>query len=124
MGPVMAESLSRFFSEPRNLELIEKLEAVGVLTERAHTEAAASEILAGKTIILTGTLKRYTREQATQAVEARGGRVTSSVSVKTDYAVVGAAPGVKHTKALAHGVRCLNEAEFELLLAGRLPEAG
>ena len=124
IGPVMAESLSRFFSEPRNLELIEKLEAVGVLTERAHTEAAVSEVLAGKTIILTGTLKGYTREQATQAVEARGGRVTSSVSVKTDYAVVGAASGAKHTKALAHGIRCLNEEEFELLLAGRLPEAG
>ena len=124
IGPVMAESLSRFFSEPRNLELIEKLKAVGVLTERAHTEAAVSEVLAGKTIILTGTLKGFTREQATQAVEARGGRVTSSVSVKTDYAVVGAAPGAKHTKALAHGIHCLNEDEFELLLAGRLPEAG
>ncbi len=124
MGPVMAESLSRFFSEPRNLELIEKLEAVGVLTERAHTEAAVSEALAGKTIILTGTLKGYTREQATQAVEARGGRVTSSVSVKTDYVIVGDEPGSKYDKALSLGIHRLNEAEFELLLAGRLPEAG
>ena len=124
IGPVMAESLSRFFSEPRNLKIIEKLDAVGVLTERAHTEAAVSEVLAGKTIILTGTLKGYTRREAAEAVEARGGRVAASVSPKTDYVIVGDEPGSKYDKALSLGIRSLNEAEFEEILTGRLPGPG
>jgi DNA ligase (NAD+) len=122
IGPVMAESLHSFFSEQSNLDLIEKLATLGVVTERVRTAPETSQALAGKTVVLTGALPGYTREQATQAVEACGGRVISSVSAKIDFVVVGSAPGAKHTKALAHGIRCLNEDEFELLLAGRLPE--
>lgn len=124
VGPVMAESLSRFFSEPRNLELIEKLDAVGALTERARPEATISQVLEGMTVVLTGTLKGYTRREAAEAVEARGGRVAASVSPKTDYVIVGDEPGSKYDKALSLGIRSLNEAEFEEILAGRLPGPG
>ena len=122
IGPVMAESLCLFFSEPKNQTLIEKLATLGVVTERVRTVPEVSQALSGKAFVLTGALSGYTREEAAKAIEARGGRVISSISAKTDYVVVGSAPGAKHTKSLAHGIRCLNEDEFELLLAGRLPE--
>ncbi|MCH7923174.1 MAG: NAD-dependent DNA ligase LigA [Nitrospinae bacterium] len=124
IGPIMAESLSRFFSEPRNLKIIEKLDAVGALTELARPEATISQVLEGMTVVLTGTLKGYTRREAAEAVEARGGRVAASVSPKTDYVIVGDEPGSKYDKALSLGIRSLNEAEFEEILAGRLPGPG
>ncbi len=123
IGPVMAESLQGFFSEPRNLALLKKLESEGVETGRAGpAPGRGPQVLEGKTVVLTGALEGYTRQEATRAVEERGGRVTSSVSAKTDYVVVGAEPGSKAEKALSLGVPCLDEAQFEELLEGRLPE--
>jgi DNA ligase (NAD+) len=72
--------------------------------------------------VLTGALPGYTREEAAKAIEARGGRVTSSVSAKTDYVVVGADPGSKADQARSRGIPCLDEKAFEELLTGRLPE--
>jgi DNA ligase (NAD+) len=122
IGPVVAESLHRFFSEPRNLELIEKLKARGLKTQAERLEVEGPQPLAGKTFVLTGTLSGYTRQEATRAIESLGGKVTSSVSARTDYVVVGAEPGSKYDKARSLGIRCLTEEEFEQLLAGRLPE--
>ena len=72
----------------------------------------------GLQFVLTGTLAGMARDAAKAAIEARGGRVTSGVSKKTSYVVVGAEPGAKHEKALALGVKCLDEAAFRDLLAG------
>jgi DNA ligase (NAD+) len=124
IGPVMAESLYSFFSEPQNRTLVERLKGQGVITEGAPPEASAPQVLAGKTVVLTGALESYTRQKATEAIESQGGRVTSSVSKKTDYVIVGTAPGASHAKALALGIPCLDEAQFEALLEGRLPESG
>jgi DNA ligase (NAD+) len=121
IGPVMAESLHSFFSEPQNLTLVEKLKAVGVLTERTRPEAVAPQVLDGKAVVFTGVLESYPRQKATEAIEALGGRVTSSVSKKTDYVIVGSAPGATFTKAQALGITCLDEAQFKELLSGRLP---
>lgn len=122
IGPVMAESLRLFFSEPKNQALIEKLATLGVVTERVRTVPEVSQVLSGKTFVLTGALSGYTREEAAKAIEARGGRVTSSVSAKTDYVVAGADPGSKADQARSRGIPCLDEKAFEELLAGRLPE--
>ncbi|MDV2503927.1 MAG: NAD-dependent DNA ligase LigA [bacterium] len=122
IGPVMAESLRLFFSEPKNQALIEKLATLGVVTERVRTVPEVSQVLSGKAFVLTGALSGYTREEAAKAIEARGGRVTSSVSAKTDYVVGGAAPGSKADQARSRGIPCLDEKAFEELLAGRMPE--
>jgi DNA ligase (NAD+) len=122
IGPVQAESLHTFFSEPENQALAEKLARMGVVTERAVTPPETPQVLAGKAVVLTGALSGYTRQEAAEAVEARGGRVTSSVSTKTDYVIVGAEPGSKADQARSRGIPCLDEKAFEELLAGRPPK--
>src|SRR5690606_8125009 len=84
--------------------------------------AAPAPVLAGKRLVLTGKLEKYTRSEAEELIRARGGRVVGSVSSQTDYVVAGADPGSKLQRAVALGVRVLNEAEFEALLRGELPD--
>jgi DNA ligase (NAD+) len=116
--------VQRFFALDRNRELIEKLRAAGVNFEGPAPapvlEGAAS--LAGLSIVLTGSLERSTREEATAALEARGAKVTGSVSKKTSFVVAGESPGSKLAKAESLGVRVLDEAGLERLLANG-PEA-
>ena len=83
---------------------------------------AAEQTLAGLTFVLTGTLERRTRDEAAAELEARGGKITSSVSKKTSYVVVGASPGSKLTKAEQLGVPILDEAGFERLLEEGVPD--
>lgn len=109
IGPVVAQSIAQFFAEPHNRQVIEHLLAAGVGFERTSRAAPASGRLAGKTFVLTGTLPHLTREEAKQRIETGGGRVTGSVSKKTNYVVVGADPGAKHDKALELGVKILDE---------------
>ena len=115
VGPRMAASISHFFSEPRNLETIRRLKAAGVNT-REERGAATGGPLQGKTFVLTGALHSLTRSEAGEQIEARGGKVSSSVSRKTDYVVAGEDPGSKYDKALQLGVTILDEEQLVKLL--------
>jgi DNA ligase (NAD+) len=115
VGEQVASSLQEFFAGERNRALIRKLREAGVREEKPPERPAASP-LAGKTFVFTGGLARLSREEATSQVTARGAKVTSSVSAKTDYVVAGADPGSKLAKARELGVTVLNEAEFEELI--------
>lgn len=120
IGPVVAASIRQWFDEPHNRDLIERLAAAGVNVEATAGERAAAAAgpgpLSGQTFVLTGTLAQMTREQATEAIEALGGKVSGSVSRKTSYVVVGADPGSKADKALELGVTTLDEAAFRHLI--------
>jgi DNA ligase (NAD+) len=115
VGPRVAESILEFFAEPRNLKVIEKLRKAGLQFEQAKVHKPAGN-LAGKQFVLTGTLPRYSRDEAKRMIEEAGGRVTGSVSKKTDYVVVGADPGSKLEKARALGVKTIEEDELMKLL--------
>ena len=117
VGPVVAESIVFFFAQPENRALVERLRQAG-LSFRAEARGPASgpQPLAGKTFVLTGSLERLSREEARAAVEARGGRVTDSVTSKTSALVAGADPGSKLDKARKLGVPVMTEAEFYRLV--------
>ncbi len=115
IGPKVAASIAEFFSEAANKKLVKRLVAAG-LNVKEERKAPKSARLADKTFVFTGELSKYTREQAGEAVTSHGGKVTSSVSKKTDYVVVGTDPGSKYDKAKALGVTILDEATFEKLL--------
>jgi DNA ligase (NAD+) len=117
VGPRVAEGILEFFREPRNLKVIEKLRKAGLQFEAAKVHKPEGN-LAGKQFVLTGTLPRYSRDEAKKMIEEAGGRVTGSVSKKTDYVVVGADPGSKLDKARALGVKTIEEGEL-LKLLGR-----
>jgi DNA ligase (NAD+) len=126
VGPVVAASVRAFADEPHNRALLGRLAEAGVnmASQQPAPETAAAGALAGKTFVLTGTLETLTREQATEAIEQRGGKVSGSVSRKTSYLVVGAEAGSKLEKARSLGVSTLTEDEFRALIldAGdRLP---
>jgi DNA ligase (NAD+) len=109
IGPVVAASVHGFFSEPHNRTVIERLVANGVHWEKVKRTAARSRVLAGKTFVLTGTLGNMTRDEARQRIESLGGKVSGSVSKKTDYVVAGDKPGSKLDKAQQLGVAVLDE---------------
>ena len=114
VGPRIAQSIAEFFQEPRNRELVKRLRDAGLNFTGAKKERGTK--LAGKTFVLTGTLLRYTRDEARKRIEDAGGRVSGSVSRKTDYVIAGADAGSKLDKAKELGVRILNEKEMESLL--------
>ncbi|MFP4132449.1 MAG: NAD-dependent DNA ligase LigA, partial [Thiohalospira sp.] len=116
VGPVVAQSVARFFAQPHNREVIDGLREAGITWERPGGAAASRGPLAGRTFVLTGALEGYTRDEARGRIEALGGRVTSSVSKKTDYVVAGADPGSKRDKAERLGVTLLDEAAFRELI--------
>ena len=119
VGPVVAESIADFFREPHNREVIEQLRAAGVRwDEGAPAARAASGPFAGKIVVLTGTLEALTRDEAKDRIESAGGKVTGSVSKKTDFVVAGEEAGSKLDRAKELGVRVLDEKEF-LKLLGR-----
>jgi DNA ligase (NAD+) len=111
VGPKVAESVYRFFREPRNIELIERLSAAG-LRFNHQSKRPSDGPLAGLTFVLTGTLPTLTRDQAKRLIESSGGKVTGSVSKKTNYVVAGGDPGSKLAQALALGVRTLDEEQL------------
>ena len=117
VGPVIAQSIQTWCTVPTNRALIEKLRAAGVNFAAPVVEAPdVEQTLVGRTFVLTGGLEAYTREQAEAQIGARGGKVTSSVSKKTSYVLVGENPGSKLAKAEALGVTLLNEDAFVQLL--------
>ncbi len=116
VGARIAEAIQEFFQEKRNREVIEKLRKKGLQFEQAQTRKREGR-LTGKQFVLTGTLPSLSRQDATDLIEAEGGRVIGSVSKKTDYVVVGADAGSKLDKARALGIAILDEAELKKLLA-------
>jgi DNA ligase (NAD+) len=118
IGPVVAASIRGFADEPQNRALIEKLAQAGVnmASLQPPPDAGAPGPLAGKTFVLTGTLTTMTREEAQAAIEALGGKVSSAVSKKTSYVVVGEAAGSKLDKARALGVATLTEEQFRAII--------
>lgn len=116
VGPVVAESIAQFFAESHNREVIGQLLAAGVSYEPVKRSALGTSKIGGKTFVLTGTMPALTREQAKAQIESAGGRVTSSVSKKTDYVIVGVDPGSKYEKALALGITVLDEEGLQALL--------
>ncbi|WP_126445587.1 NAD-dependent DNA ligase LigA [Sulfuricystis multivorans] len=116
VGPVVAESIAHFFSEPHNRKVIEALIAAGVRWPEETSRRAAPAPLAGKTFVLTGTLPTLTRDQAKALIEEKGGKIAGSVSKKTDYVVVGTDPGSKFTKAQELGITMLDEKQLRELL--------
>ncbi|MGI5911446.1 MAG: NAD-dependent DNA ligase LigA [Syntrophomonadaceae bacterium] len=118
IGPKMAESVVKFFSEPRNLATIARLKTAGVNTVEvveAESEKALKS-LAGKAFVLTGTLDSMTRNEASERIEALGGKVSGNVSKKTSFVIAGKEPGSKYDKALKLGVTILKEEEFITML--------
>jgi DNA ligase (NAD+) len=110
VGPVVAQSIAQFFAEPHNQEVIEQMRAAGVhWDETAGRKPTAQLKLGGKSFVLTGTLPNMSRDEAKEKIEAAGGKVTGSVSKKTDYVVAGADPGSKLAKATELGVAVLDE---------------
>ena len=134
IGPIIAETVAAWFAEPRNLDLVDRLAAAGVRMEaegvvaavggaapdagRADVGRGAPGPLSGKIFVLTGTLATLTRDEATALIEAAGGRVTTSVSGKTDFVVAGESPGSKLAKAEKLGVAVLDEDGLRACAAG------
>src|SRR5581483_9676791 len=116
IGPVVAAAIVEWFSEARNRQLIARLQAAGVNTTRQQSQAPASRQLEGKQFVLTGRLARFSRDEAKQMIEQRGGRVTGSVTKKTDYVVAGEDPGSKLDRAGELGVNVLDEQALVELL--------
>ncbi len=119
IGPKIAESIILFFKEKENLAIIERLRSAGLnfsQEEEKTRKEKVARILAGKQFVLTGTLKDFTRTQAKEIIIELGGRVTDSVSKKTDYVVAGEDPGSKYQKAQKLGVPIINEEEFKKIL--------
>jgi DNA ligase (NAD+) len=117
IGPIVAETICQFFRQPQNRALIEKLRSAGLpMKSDAVEEPQAAQVFAGKTFVLTGTLDTMTRDDASARIQERGGRVSSSVSKKTDFVVAGRDAGSKLEKARQLGVRILDEREFDAML--------
>ncbi|MDB5750120.1 MAG: ligC [Ramlibacter sp.] len=117
IGPIVAESVHAFFQQPHNREVIEQLRACGVHWPEGEPAVQTPKPLAGKTVVLTGTLTTLSRDEAKDMLEAAGAKVAGSVSKKTDYVVAGAEAGSKLDKALALGLTVLDEEGLRALLA-------
>ncbi|HYM76942.1 MAG TPA: NAD-dependent DNA ligase LigA [Candidatus Dormibacteraeota bacterium] len=113
VGPRIAESIVEFFSNPSNRKLVERLGKAGLVFKGKKKERGTK--LAGKTFVLTGTLAKYTRDEAKKMIEDAGGKVTGSVSKKTDYVVAGSDAGSKLDKAKELGVAVIDEKAMEEL---------
>ena len=117
IGPVLAGTIRETLDEPRNEQLIADLRAVGLNFEQEGVGGDGDLPLAGKSFVLTGTLGRMTREEATARIEGLGGKVTGSVSGKTDFVVAGDNPGSKLDKAQELERPVIDEDELERVLA-------
>jgi DNA ligase (NAD+) len=118
VGPVLAQSIRQFFSEPHNLEVVALLRAAGVHWAEGAPRPKASGKLAGLVFVLTGSLPTLTRAEAKELVERAGGKVAGSVSKKTSYVVAGADPGSKYDRAMELGVPVLDEQELIEMTGG------
>ncbi|MEN9383749.1 MAG: hypothetical protein RL323_892 [Pseudomonadota bacterium] len=118
VGPVVAQSLRTFFDQTHNREVVEQLRACGVTWTEGDAQVQTPQVLAGKTLVLTGTLPTLSRDEAKAKIEAAGGKVSGSVSKKTHWVVAGAEAGSKLDKAQELGVPVLDEEQLLALLEG------
>jgi DNA ligase (NAD+) len=116
VGPQIADSLRRFLEDKHNSKIVEKLRKADLRFEEKLQRVVAQSKFSGKTVVLTGTLSAFSREEAKQKIEQLGGRVASSVSSRTDFVVLGADAGSKYDKAKKLGVRTIDEDEFSKLI--------
>jgi len=116
IGEITAKGIVAFFKEEHNQNLITKLKEYGLNTEYIDTSINNDSIFSGKTVVLTGTLSKYSRDEAGKLLEDLGAKVSGSVSGKTDYVIYGEAAGSKLEKARNLGVSCLSEEEFMAML--------
>jgi DNA ligase (NAD+) len=116
IGPKMAESVYEYFRDRRNRSVVDELLAEGV--KPIQTRARRRGKLAGKTIVVTGTLENFSRQQAQEAISRAGGKAASSVSKKTDFVLAGTNPGSKVEKAEKLGVKVINEKQFLEMIEG------
>ena len=112
VGPIVANSINEFFSQEQTKDLLKRLKDAGVNMER-QKEENEDDRFAGKTFVLTGSLEKYSREEASNIIEKFGGKTSSSVSKKTTYLLAGEDAGSKLTKAQSLGVQIISENEFE-----------
>ena len=112
IGPKVSESIVYFFAEKKNIEVVNKLEKLGVNMESIQNKKQ-QYLLQGKQFVLTGTLTKYSRDEAKELIINAGGQVTSSVTKNTDYVLVGEKPGSKYEKAKALNIKIINEDAFE-----------
>jgi DNA ligase (NAD+) len=117
IGPVMAESVHSYFRDAHHVKVIRELLASGVRPQ-APTKTRRSGALSGQTVVVTGTLQHFSRQQAEQAIKDAGGKATGSVSKNTDLVVAGSEPGSKLDKARQLGVKVITEEQFRRMLAG------
>jgi DNA ligase (NAD+) len=115
VGPVIARAVREYFDRPTSATILDKLRRAGVRMSEERKKTTGP--LSGKTFVITGTLEAMSREEATERIEALGGKVTSGLSKKTDYLVVGASPGTKLDKATKLGVKTIDEAALKELLS-------
>ncbi len=116
IGPVVAQSIIDWFTEPRNQTIIDRLKKAGLRVQQKPQTGMKAMRLAGKQFVLTGRLETMTRDEATRQIEKLGGRISSTVSKKTDYVVAGEEPGSKFDRARKLGIHVLMEREFLDLL--------
>jgi DNA ligase (NAD+) len=117
IGKAVAESVHTWMNNPRNLDLIERLKTAGVKMEIGdQSSAKTNENFNGKVFVLTGKMENYTRDEAAKLIEERGGRVSGSVSKKTDYVVAGSDAGSKLEKANQLGVKVIDETQLAELI--------
>ncbi len=123
VGPVVAKSLRAFFDEAHNRTVVEQLRACGLRWEEGAPAPLASQPLAGKTLVLTGTMPGLEREQAREMIEAAGGKVAASVSKKTSFVVAGEQAGSKLERARELGVPVIDQHALQQMLQGAAPAA-
>ena len=116
VGPIVAQSIRQFCSEPHNLEVIEQLRAAGVVWSEGEAPVPPRGAVVGKVFVLTGSLPSLTRDAAKELIEAAGGKVSSAVSKKTDFVVAGAEAGSKLEKARLLAIRVIDEGQLLTLL--------
>lgn len=116
IGPTVAESITNFFEDKENIKLINRLKKIGLNFTETFTITPAKSVFSEKTFVLTGTLKNYTREKATEIIISLGGNVSSAVSKNTDYILAGAEPGSKYYKAKTLGIKIITESEFDKMI--------
>jgi DNA ligase (NAD+) len=114
IGPIMAQSVNEYFHDPKNISVINEFLSAGAKLQKPAKRR--SDKMAGKTVVITGTLENFTRQQAEQAVKQAGGKTSSSVSKKTDFVLAGENPGSKLDKAHQFGIKIINEEDFIKML--------
>ena len=122
LGLVIAHSVLAYFSQETVQEMLEELKEAGVNMRylgKDKTVISEDSLLAGKTVVLTGTLEQMTRQEAKEAIESLGGKVTGSVSKKTDLVIAGSQAGSKLTKAESLGILIWDEEQFRTMIEGK-----